>query len=111
MTAGRGMRDGRAARELAAREERQRRLLELERREDDLARRDIRRERLLEDFQTLAQRNLSFIDFYGAVMPDLLHRAHVDDGELRHSTMRAIERASDDFVATDDELAASKKEG
>lgn len=97
MRAGREMQGDGAARELAAWEERQRRLLELERREDDLIRWDIRRERLLEDFQTLAQRNLYLIDFYGEVMPGLLRRAHVDDGELRHGAMRAVERMEDDL--------------
>lgn len=93
---------GGGADRLAAKEEeavrvRERRLLDLGRREDALVRRDAERERLLEDFQALAWHNLALLDDCEAAMPDLLRRAGVDGEELRLGTVQAVYRMADRF--------------
>lgn len=76
---------------------RERRLLDLGRREDALVRRDVERERLLEDFQALAWHNLALLDDCEADMPDLLRRAGVDGEELRLGAVQAVYRMVDRF--------------
>jgi hypothetical protein len=93
---------GGGADRLAAKEEeavrvRERRLLDLGRREGALVRRDAERERLLGDFQALAWHNLALLDGCEAAMPNLLRRAGVDGEELRLGTVQAAYRMVDRF--------------
>ncbi|WP_130810279.1 hypothetical protein [Olsenella sp. Marseille-P4559] len=93
---------GGGADRLAAKEEeaarvRERRLLDLGRREGALVRRDAERERLLGDFQALAWHNLALLDDCEAAMPNLLRRAGVDGEELRLGTVQAAYRMVDRF--------------
>lgn len=75
------------------------RLLELERREDVLIRRDAARKERLEDFQVLSHQNLLLIDECECAMPGLLHRIGVDGEELRYGARRSVEQMSDDLEA------------
>ena len=75
------------------------RLLELERREDVLARRDAARKEHMEDFQALTYQNLAFIEECDHAMPGLLQRTGVDSDELRYGVMRSVEQMADELEA------------
>lgn len=92
-------RDDLTAAERAAMATRDARLLELERREDVLARRDAAQKEHMEDFQALTYQNLAFIEECDHAMPGLLQRTGVDSDELRYGVMRSVEQMADELEA------------